>query len=98
MPVKLARCAATLYFSWMPSRLHDRCKNIKRTASPGGGRSLMAGTSRSRIDQQPKGPFNGFEDRAYHRARLAPTRSLSTLLVKDEEEYGGGEAGEGINQ
>jgi hypothetical protein len=59
----------------------------------------VAGTSRSRIDQQSKGPFNGFEDRACHRAKLAPTRSLSTLLlVEDEEEYRKGQTGERINQ
>jgi hypothetical protein len=41
---------------------------------------FVAGTSRSRIDQQPKGPFNGFEDRAYHRARLAPTEVYQLCL------------------
>jgi hypothetical protein len=58
----------------------------------------MAGTSRSRIDQQSKGPFNGFEDRAYHRARLAPTGILSTLPVEDEEEHGQGQTGEGVDE
>ena len=58
----------------------------------------LAGTSRSRIDQQPKGPFNGFEDRAYHRARLAPKQIVSTLLVKNEEEDRHRQTGEGIKQ
>ena len=59
---------------------------------------LLAGTSRSRIDQRPKGPFNGFEDRACHRAKLAPTRILSALFVEDEKKCGQAQAGEGVDQ
>jgi hypothetical protein len=44
---------------------------------------VVAEASRSRIDQRPKGPFSGFEDRACHRARLASKRMLAVAARGD---------------